>query len=99
MELRVDKEKLLRHVRRPFPHGGQDIGSWELALSIISNFAICTNSLLITFTTKAVLGKKSFAYRLFVFIVVEHALFGAKFVFLSVFMPEVRAASSKLELM
>jgi anoctamin-10/anoctamin-7 len=79
-EIRIDAYKLLCVVRRAEPKGGQDIGTWQTILELMATAAVITNSLIICFTAKKSLAEAAPVTKLTYFVVIEHAVLGAKFV-------------------
>jgi len=82
VEIRVDAFKLLCQTRRPEPRGAEDIGTWQTILEIMGTASVITNTLLIIYTVKSVFSDAyTSAHKLLAFILIEHAILGAKFAF------------------
>ncbi|CAD8105641.1 unnamed protein product [Paramecium primaurelia] len=54
IEIQVDKFKLIRVSRRPFPQGAATIGNWLIILEVITFFGIFSNSGLIVYTSQTI---------------------------------------------
>ncbi|CAM9680880.1 unnamed protein product [Chrysoparadoxa australica] len=79
IEIRVDAYKLLNITKRPEPRSVEDIGSWATILEVMSAAAVVCNAALIAFTSE-LFADKSTAYRVWVFLGIEHAVFGMKYI-------------------
>ena len=53
-EIQVDKLKLTKFSRRPFPQGASNIGNWLIILEVITFFGIFCNAGLIVYTSDSV---------------------------------------------
>lgn len=54
----MDKLKLTKFSRRPFPQGASNIGNWLIILEVITFFGIFCNAGLIVYTSDSVKGNK-----------------------------------------
>lgn len=53
-KLQVDKEKLVRFMKRPLPQGAATIGNWLVILEVITFFGIFSNAGLVVYTSHAI---------------------------------------------
>jgi len=87
VEMRVDGWNLCHQCRRPEPRGQEDIGTWYSILEIMSAAAVVTNASIVCFTStvfsEGALASGS-SLKIWIFVMMEHALFGVKFVLASV---------------
>ena len=86
LQIRTDGWKLTQLSRRPWPSGGQDIGTWESILDTVSNMAVVSNSMLICFAGSFLdnqVGRPDFKFfhKALLFVVLEHGIFFLKFLF------------------
>lgn len=61
-------------MRRPVPHGAQNIGTWHTVLDIISRVAVVTNVALVVFTSN-LFEDETMETKLLAFLLAEHAVF------------------------
>jgi len=54
LEIQVDKLKLIRFERRPFPQGAATIGNWLVIIEVITFFGIFSNAGLIAYTSTTI---------------------------------------------
>lgn len=80
LQIRVDGWHLSQKCRRPWPAGAEDIGTWQSILETVSDLAVISNSLLISFTGTFMDDHTVFE-RTMLFVVIEHSLFFFKNLF------------------
>lgn len=78
-EIKIDAHKLINATRRPDPRGAQDIGTWGTIIDVMSSISVMTNVALVCFTSVHVTESFTPTERVWLFIGVEHALIGAKY--------------------
>jgi len=83
IELRTDAFKLCNNVRRPWPTGAANIGTWSAVLDFMSHVAVATNALLITYTGPT-LSNHTVVARLLVFAAYEYVLISVKLMYVLV---------------
>jgi anoctamin-10 len=69
-EIQVNKVKLNKFSRRPFPQGASNIGNWLIILEVITFFAIFSNAGLIVYTSQSITNNQivTFSILLVVFL-------------------------------
>lgn len=90
VEIRVDSFKLLDRSCRPEPRGAEDIGTWYRILEIMGQLAVITNIAAVMFSSNAPAFAVSGEMRIWVFVILEHAVFFIKFLF-AYFVPDTPA--------
>ena len=75
IEIRVNGWKLTQNTRRPWPSGAEDIGTWEIVLTLMSVLATITNALVVTFLSP-LFADRTTTERILIFIGLEFFLLG-----------------------
>eukprot|EP01039_Chlorochromonas_danica_P004477 gene4477-4905_t len=87
VEMKGDVWKLLHLHQRPFPKGGEDIGTWQSIFLMISVAAVITNAALTVFTMDT-LDSFSFQLRMWIFVGFQWVCFSLQMIIMAV-IPDV----------
>jgi anoctamin-10 len=74
-EIRVDAWSLLQRSRRNTPQNAEDIGTWQSAFEVLAAVSVLSN-MGIVFLVSASKVNSTWLWRIILFLIFEHALFG-----------------------
>ena len=77
LEIQVDKTKMIRYLRRPFPKNAGEIGIWKYLMEFASLLGILVNTSIITYTND---NFGDFDDRFIYFLLILISSYGVKFI-------------------